>query len=349
MQPNVSIGNKIVGQGYDPYIVAEAGINHNGDIDHALNMIHVAKEAGCDAIKFQTFKATEVCNDINQTYTYKSQGQEITESMLKMFERYELPLSAWSVIKKECLEVGLEFFSTPQNPSDLKILLDIGVPAVKVGSDDFTNLPLLRNYSETNLPLILSSGMSNLAEAYDAIDCIGGLDDYPVILLLCTSQYPTPPADTHLARIKTLQSAFPTVPIGFSDHTRGPLASSIATGLGAVFLEKHFTLDHNLAGPDHWFSEDPDGLKLWVSSIRQTYSMLGSPIVRPTDSEKINKLEFQRYLIANKDIQIGELFSSASFTTRRISGGSGLPPALQEVLVGQVSSRFHKKGDVIKL
>ena len=348
MHPEVSIGDRLVGKGNSPFIVGEAGINIMV-VEMALEMVREAKYAGCDAIKFQTFKADEVCNDKNQTYTYKSQGKEVCESMLEMFKRYELPKSAWKTIKEECIKENIQFFSTPQNTSDLDILLQVGVPAIKVGSDDFTNLPLLKSYAKTDLPLILSCGMSNLAEAYEAIDCIGGLDGYPVILLVCTSQYPTPPEDTNLTRIKTLQSAFPGIPIGFSDHTRGPLASSIATGLGAVFLEKHFTLDHNLAGPDHWFSEDPKGLKQWVTSIRQTYSMLGSPIVRPTKTEEANKLEFQRYLIASKKIRKGEIFAVESFMARRISGGCGLPPHYLDILVGQTSQRAYNKGDIIKL
>src|SRR5262249_10609741 len=152
------------------------------------------------------------------------------------------------------------FFSTPQNESDLDILMKVGVPAVKVGSDDFTNIPLLKSYAASGLPLILSSGMSDLAEAYHGLDAVGAFDGYPTVLLVCTSQYPRPPEYANLARITTLRAAFPPVPIGFSDHTRGPLASALAVALGACFLEKHFTLSHDLPGPDHWFSEDPQGL-----------------------------------------------------------------------------------------
>ena len=209
------------------FIIAEAGINHGGSLKKAFKLIDQAKTAGANAIKFQTFKAKEVCNDKDQTYTYRSQGKEITESMLEMFERYELPNEAWKILKEESKRVGIQFFSTPQNISDLQILLDIGVPAIKVGSDDFTNLPLLKSYSKTNLPLILSCGMSNLGEVYEALDTVGGLDGYPVILLLCTSQYPTPPEDTNLSRIKTLRHAFPGIPIGFSDHTLGIEAAQI--------------------------------------------------------------------------------------------------------------------------
>src|SRR5580704_3630198 len=144
MTPSVTIGDRAVGADHSPFVVAEVGINHNGDLARALEMIHVAKKAGCDAVKFQTFKAAEFVNDPAQMFTYRSQGRDVTESMLVMFQRYELPDSAWPVIKAECDAAQIRFFSTPQNQSDLDVLLGVGVPAVKVGSDDFTNLPLLR-------------------------------------------------------------------------------------------------------------------------------------------------------------------------------------------------------------
>jgi len=241
------------------------------------------------------------------------------------------------------------FFSTPQNRSDLDILCEVGVPAIKVGSDDFTNLPLLKKYAQTDLPLVLSTGMSDLAEAYQALETVGAFDGYPVILLVCTSQYPTPPDDTHLARITTLRGAFPMVPIGFSDHTRGPLASSLAVALGAVFLEKHFTLDHDLPGPDHWFSEDPVGLSQWVESIRSAHNMLGSPVVRPTMVERENKREFQRRLVAARDILAGEILSQEAVTLRRVEGGMGLPPIFTDYLIGRPAPRAFRAGEPIDL
>jgi sialic acid synthase SpsE len=330
-------------------VVAEAGINHNGDVDRALEMIHVAGRAGCDAVKFQTFKAAEFISDPSQMFTYRSQGREITESMLTMFQRYELPRSAWPIIKAECGKAGVQFFSTPQNKSDLDILMEVGVPAIKVGSDDFTNIPLLKSYAASGLPLILSSGMSDLAEAHQALNAVGALDGYPTILLVCTSQYPTPPEDANLARITTLRAAFPAVTIGFSDHTRGPLASALAVGLGACFLEKHFTLSHDLPGPDHWFSEEPQGLAEWVSAIRSATAMLGSPLVRPTGVERGNKLEYQRRLVAARDIRMGEILDDTSLVLRRVAGGRGLPPNFMTYLVGRPSPRTYRAGEPIEL
>jgi sialic acid synthase SpsE len=346
---SVSIGRHGVGSGQPPLVVAEVGINHNGELERALEMIHVAAAAGCDAVKFQTFKAAEFVNDPAQMFTYRSQGQEVTESMLAMFQRYELPASAWPVIKAECERAGILFFSTPQNRSDLDLLLQVGVPAVKVGSDDFTNLPLLKSYAQTGLPLILSTGMSDLAEAHQALETVGAFDGYPVILLVCTSQYPTPVDDVNLARIATLRGAFPMVPIGFSDHTSGPLASALATALGACFLEKHFTLSHDLPGPDHWFSEDPAGLAAWVAAIRDAQRMLGSPLVRPTAVERGNKREYQRRLVAARDIQAGEILDPAAITLRRVAGGRGLPPAFLDYLLDRPAPRAWRAGEPIEL
>lgn len=345
----VTIGDRRVGPAHAPFVVAEVGINHNGELPRALEMIHVAKEAGCDAVKFQTFKAAEFVNDPAQMFTYKSQGTEVTESMLEMFRRYELPREAWSVIKAECMRCGIQFFSTPQNQSDLEILLEVGVPAVKVGSDDFTNLPLLKGYARSGLTLILSSGMSDLSEAHQALETVGALDGYPTILLVCTSQYPTPDEDANLARITTLRAAFPNVPIGFSDHTRGPLAVAMAVALGACFLEKHFTLSHDLPGPDHWFSEDPRGLGEWVTSIRSAARMLGSGLVRPTAIERGNKREYQRRIVAARDLQRGELMDESALTLRRVSGGRGVPPSFMTQLIDRPAPRAYRRGDPIEL
>lgn len=345
----VSIGNRTVGGGCQPFVVAEVGINHNGELERALEMIQVAARAGCDAVKFQTFKAAEFVNDRAQLFTYRSQGREVTESMLEMFARHELPVEAWRAIRAECDAAGITFFSTPQNPSDLELLLELDVPCIKVGSDDFSNLPLLQEYARTRLPLILSSGMADLADVYRALECVGALDGYPTVLLVCTSQYPTPPPDANLARIDTLRRAFPAIPIGFSDHTQGALAAALAVGLGAAVLEKHFTLAHDLPGPDHWFSEDAAGLTEWVRTIRAAVTLLGSPVVRPTDAERKDRLEYQRRLVAARDIGAGELIEAGALVLRRVAGGRGLPPAFMTQLVGRRAPRAWRAGEPIEL
>ena len=346
MEKSIRIGPFNIGPDHAPFIIAEAGINHNGNLDKALTMISVAKKAEANAIKYQTFKAEQFVLDSKLTITYRSQGKEITESQLEMFKRHEFSKEAWFEIKAECDRQDILFLSTPQNRSDLDLLLEIGVPAIKVGSDDFTNIPLIKSYSETGLPLILSCGMSNLAEIYSSLEAVGSLDGYPTVLLLCTSQYPTPLKDVNLLKLKTLRSTFPMLVHGFSDHTQGPLASSVAAALGACFFEKHFTLNHNDAGPDHWFSEDPKGLMEWVKSIQNVYDILGSGIVRPTHQEEKEKLGGRRSIVAIKNIIKGERFSLENIGLRR--PGTGLPPVLIGKFLQAKSSRIINKGEMLK-
>jgi len=342
------IGDRKVGLNELPFCIAEVGINHNGDIEKAFEMIKVAKESGADAIKFQTFRATEFCSK-DQQFTYRSQDKEVTESMLDMFQRYEFTEKQWFEIKKECDKQSITFMSTPQNKSDLDLLLKVGIPAIKVGSDDLTNTPLIKSYSKEKLPLILSSGMSDLAEVYNSINIAGGFDGNPVALLLCTSQYPTPPEEVHLTRLYTLKNALPGITIGFSDHTKGSLASSLAVVLGATILEKHFTLDHSLPGPDHWFSEDPAGLKAWVKSIQVAHMMKGNPMVRPTQLEVKNKNEYQRHLVAACNIDTGDIFTDKNITSRRVKGGKGFPPSYMDYLMMKPAPKNYQKGEPIEL
>jgi N,N'-diacetyllegionaminate synthase len=341
------IAGRNIGPDDPPYCIAEVGINHNGDLSLAKRMIEAAKAAGADAVKFQTFKAEEFCGDPDQTFTYKSQGKFVTESMLSMFQRYEFPRETWRVIKAHCDTVGITFFSTPQNASDLDLLLEVGVPAVKVGSDDFTNLPLLRGYAMAGLPIILSCGMSDMAEVHQGLDAGGWFDGYPVALLLCTSQYPTPPEDVNIAKLTTLQQAFPRLLVGFSDHTQGALAAALAVARGARIFEKHFTLGHELPGPDHWFSEEPAGLAEWIATIRGANVLLGSPYVRPTKAEREMRMVARRSVVALRNIAIGETLDETNTGLRR--PGGGLPPDMIGRVLGLLATRDIKRGERLTL
>jgi N,N'-diacetyllegionaminate synthase len=341
------VGGREVNSNKSPYCIAEVGINHNGDLDKAFEMIRVAKNSGADAVKFQTFSAIEFCGK-EQNFTYKSQGKIVTESMLSMFQRYEFTREQWFEIKEECDKQSITFLSTPQNRSDLDLLLEIGIPAIKIGSDDLTNIPLIRSYAQEKLPLILSSGMSDLAEVYNAVNTAGGFDGNDVAILLCTSQYPTPPEEVNLARMDTLKGSLPGVTIGFSDHTKGTLASSLAVVMGAAILEKHFTLDNNLPGPDHWFSEDPVGLNNWVHSIKLSHTMVGNSLVRPTSLEEKNKNEYQRRLVAACNINIGDIFSESNITMQRVEGGRGFPPSYIDYILSKPAYKTYRKGEPIE-
>lgn len=340
------INNRKIGLDYPPYCIAEVGINHNGKVDIAKKMINVAKQAGADAVKFQTFKAKEFCLP-DQMFTYKSQGKKVTEPMLDMFKRYELSSDDWLEIKDYCNKKDITFFSTPQNVTDLEILKKIGIPAIKVGSDDFTNLPLISDYKALNLPLILSCGMSDLSEVHQALEVAGWFEGYPVALLLCTSQYPTPYKDVNISKLTTLTNAFPGLLVGFSDHTEGSLAASLAVSRGARIFEKHFTLDKNLPGPDHWFSENPEGLNNWINNINISNTMLGDPRVIPTKAELEMRLIARRSLVALKNIAKGEKFLSENIGAKR--PGGGLAPIFINEILGLTASRDIKKGDKLSI
>ena len=222
----IKIGNFIIGQKKEPFIIGEAGINHNGEIKKAFEMIELGKKSGLNAIKFQTFSADEFIANVSLTHTYFSQGKKITESQYNMFKQCEFSKEEWYKVKEKCDKEDILFLSTPENSSDLDLLLQIGIPAIKVGSDELINIPLLKEFAKTKLPIILSTGMCTLDEVAKSLNAIGALDDYPTILLVTTSEYPTPNESVNLLKFQTLIKNFPSIPLGFSDHTQGVLASS---------------------------------------------------------------------------------------------------------------------------
>ena len=324
----------------NPFVILEAGINHNGSLSLAKEMVVEAKKIGADAIKFQTFKADEFIADKKLIYTYRSQGKEVSEPMIEMFKRYEFEESEWWKIKKFCNKNKIIFLSTPQNISDLNLLMKIGIKAIKVGSDDLTNTPLLKSYAKTGLPIMLSSGMANLAEIYTALEAVQISKNHPVLLMLCTSQYPTPPNDVNIRKLYTLTKAFPNVEMGFSDHTQGSTAAILAMAFGAIVFEKHFTLDNALPGPDHWFSEDINSANVWIKAIREAKCMMGSSSVRPTLDEIKMKTLARRSITLTKDINLGETFTNENLGLLR--PGDGLKPDHLKVFIGK-SSRLDLK------
>ena len=337
---SVQIGNYIIDKDSEPFIIAEVGINHNGEIDKAFQMIKVAKDVGCDAIKFQTYKTEEFITDKSLTYQYISQGKEITESQFEMFKRYEFTKYQWYKIKAYCDRQNIMFLSTPQNVSDLKLLLTLEIPTIKVGSDDFTNTYLLKQYEKTKLPIILSCGMSYLHEIHNVLNIFE--NNYPLILMLCTSQYPTPYKDVNIFKLQTLKEWFGhKVILGFSDHTQSSLSASMAVALGARVFEKHFTLSNALPGPDHCFSENPNGLMKWVNTIKGCYKILGSSEVKPTDKEKEMRKIARRSIVALKDISVGEKLTVDNIGLHR--PGIGIPAEKYESLLGSfVLNKIHK-------
>lgn len=339
------IDNYTIDNNSKPFIIAEAGINHNGEIEKAFKMIEVAKNCGCNAIKFQTYKTEEFITDKSLTYTYMSQRQEITESQFEMFKRYEFTKYEWYKIKACCNENNIMFLSTPQNISDLEILLQLRIPAIKVGSDDFNNIWLLKQYKKTKLPIILSCGMSYLHEIHNVLNIFE--NGYPLVLMLCTSEYPTHYQDVNLAKLKILKKCFGhKVILGFSDHTVGSLSASIAVGLGAKVFEKHFTLDNNLPGPDHWFSENSYGLLDWVNKIKRSHKIVGNEVVEPTEKEKKMRKISRRSVVAVKDIYVGEKLTTDNIGLRR--PGTGISAEKYDSILGCFAINEISKGKLLE-
>lgn len=331
------INGKKIGKDCEPFIIAEAGINHNGDLALAKEMVLAAKKSNVDAVKFQTFSAKDFIRDRLVTFTYRSQGKEITEPIIDMFERCEFTMGEWRELKQFCDEQGMLFLSTPGNLSDFKFLLSINVKAVKVGSDDFVNIPLIRKFSEENIPLLLSCGMATEEEIDLTLRSAGFDKGKEMCLFLCTSQYPTPAEDVNMRKLITLQEKYPDLIVGLSDHTRGATAACMAVALGAKVFEKHFTLDHDLPGPDHWFSETPETLKVWVDSIREAHKMLGSAVLKPTEIEMKQRTESHRSITAAKKIKAGEDFTENNLCMRR--PGSGISAKNWDIIIGKKAKK----------
>lgn len=272
------IGSRILGRDYRPFTVAEVGVNHDGKLDKALEMVRVAARCGVESVKFGVFRADEFCHPDDPLYG--------------TFKRCELPEWAWTIIKAECERAGVIFFATPQNPSDFGVLLNVGVPCVKVGSDDLTNLALIKHYA-AKLPTILSIGMADHHDIDRAIEVARVVSGNDPLVLVCTSEYPCPADHANVGRVQTLMRVYG-LDVGFSDHTQGSAAAAAASALGACYFEKHFTLDHMSSGPDHAWSADPDELAAWVADIHLARRVMGTGQLEPTPAEVANRDKWRR-------------------------------------------------------
>lgn len=341
----IKINKHIIGYGQSCFIVAEMGINHNGNINLAKKMIDMAKDCGIDAIKFQTFKAEEFISNPNETYTYKSQGKLVTESMLEMFRRCEFSEKGWKDIFNYCKKNNIICFSSPENPSDLDFLLRVtDLPIIKVGSADLINLELLKYYASKNKPMIISTGMAFISEIEDAVNVIRREGNNDLIVLHCVSSYPSEPKEVNLKKMLTIRQAFDVI-VGFSDHTIGNMAAIAAVALGAKVIEKHFTLDKNLPGPDHWFSSDPKELSQLIQAVRYAEKSLGSCIVKPTPKEMEMRKIARRSIVATRDIIAGEKIARNMIEFKR--PGTGLPPKFLKYILNKKVCKKIKKNQLI--
>ena len=328
----VEVGERRIGRGYPCFVAVEVGLNHNGEVDVAHALVDAAADAGVDGVKFQNFRTEDFISDRSVTHDYVSEGRSVRESQYDMFKRYELPASAWEELRRHCEERGVVFFSTPTGLDGLEELVRLNVQLLKNGSDYLVHLPLIRAMAQTGIPTVLSTGMSTLEEIEDAVSTFEEAGGAGLVLLHCTSTYPTPSEDVHLRRIPALAERFG-VPVGLSDHTSGTVAAVGGVALGACFLEKHFTLDKALPGPDHHFSADPRELRDLVESLRTLEASLGSDAIGPARSEAESRQSFRLSCVTARELPEGHEIADGDIVFRR--PGNGIPPKRAGMLVGR--------------
>ena len=322
-------------------IIAEAGVNHNGNFDMAVEMIHRAKWAGADYVKFQTAVPELVISTYAPKAEYQKETTGAAESQLEMCKAIHLPLTDYVRLKAICGEMGIGFMSTPFDLVSIDVLEELGMDYYKIPSGEITNLPYLRKIASKGRPVIMSTGMSELSEIADAIAVLedGGLKRCQITLLHCNTQYPTPFCDVNLAAMHTIAERFGTA-VGYSDHTRGIEVPVAAVALGAKMIEKHFTLDCTMEGPDHKASLEPDSLKAMVDAIRNVEQAIGSADKHATASETPNKVVARKSIVAACEIAEGELLTERNITVKR--PGNGISPMRWDEVLGTRAKRnFH--------
>lgn len=330
------------------FIIAEAGVNHNADLNLAHGLIDAAASAGVDAVKFQTAIPELVVTGHAQKAAYQKETSGADESQLEMIRKLLFPLDTHKDLKTYCEKRGVIFFSTAFDSVSLDFLEQLGQPYHKVPSGEITNLPYLRQVGSYSRPVILSTGMSTLGEIETALEALeqAGTARERITVLHCNTEYPTPMKDVNLRAMQTIRDAFG-VSVGYSDHTQGIEVALAAVALGATMIEKHFTLDRKLPGPDHKASLEPEELRAMVSAIRNIEQALGDGIKRPSPSEAPNIGIVRRSLVAATAIRAGEVFSVANLTAKR--PGSGLSPMRWDEVLGRKAPRDFFPDEMIEL
>ncbi len=330
------------------FIIAEAGVNHNGSVEIAKRMIEVAKECGADAIKFQTFKSEEVVSKYAPKAEYQKQTTGEIESHLQMLKKLELSFDDFIVLKEYCDKLGIMFLSTPFDFESIDFLNSLGLEIFKIPSGEITNLPYLEKIGKLRKKVILSTGMANLGEIEDALDILTscGTKKEDITILHCNTEYPTPYEDVNLLAMLTIKEAFK-VKVGYSDHTLGIEVPIASVALGASVIEKHFTLDRNMQGPDHKSSLEPNELKAMVKAIRNVEKALGDGIKKPSPSEIKNKIIVRRSIVAKRNIKRGEIFNEENITVKRPA--TGISPMRWYEILGKTATRDYKEDEIIEI
>lgn len=342
----IRLGARTIGDGAPVFVIAEAGVNHNGSLEMAQRLVDAARDAGADAVKFQTFKAEQVVTAAAPKAAYQVKATGGHESQLEMIRGFELSFEAFRILAGHCRERGIMFLSTPFDAESADFLDDIGVPGFKIASGEITNLPFLSHVAAKGKPVIVSTGMATLAEVALAVRCFEASGNRELALLHCVSNYPAAAADANLRAMTTLAATFH-VPVGYSDHTLGLEVALAAVAVGARIVEKHFTLDRSLPGPDHRASLTPDELKALMRGIRNVEASLGDGVKEPRPSELPIADVARRSLVAACDIRCGTTITAKALATLR--PGTGLPPTMWDAVVGRTARVDIPAGAILSL
>lgn len=338
------IGGRLIGPGHAAYVIAEAGVNHGGDVEKALRLVDVAADAGADAVKFQTFSAARLVSADAAKAAYQKKTGPWRESQRDMLEKLELDEMAHMKIRHKCRDREIEFLSSPFDEEAADFLEEIGIKAFKVASGEITNLPFLGYLGGKGLPLILSTGTADMAEVAAAVETLRSAGAKDIALLHCVSAYPAEPADCNLSAMKTLADTFQ-APVGWSDHTLGWEVTVAAAAMGANVIEKHLTFDADALGPDHRVSLEPIPFAAMVAAVRAVESAIGDGVKTPRDCEKDVAMAARKSLVAARDLRAGENLAREDIAARR--PGDGLSPATLDQWVGRKLNRDVGEGALL--
>ena len=328
-------------------IIAEAGVNHNGSLELAFELIDAASEAGADIVKFQTFKAENLVTKSAAKADYQLGTTNVQETQFEMIKKLELSYDMHLKLISKCKEKGIRFSSTGFDASSVDLLIELGVDFLKIPSGEITNLPYLRHVGSKGLPIILSTGMCTMQEVRNALEVLeeDGSKKSDITVLHCNTEYPTPMEDVNLLAMLSIEKELG-VKVGYSDHTLGIEVPIAAAAMGATVIEKHFTLDRGMEGPDHAASLEPGELKKMVDSIRNIEKALGDREKKPSVSEKKNIAIARKSIVANKPIMIGEVFDEHNLTVKR--PGTGISPMYWDNILGTKSKKMYNPDELIK-
>ncbi|MFA4884211.1 MAG: N-acetylneuraminate synthase [Candidatus Margulisiibacteriota bacterium] len=339
----IKIGDRKIGFDQPVFIIAEAGVNHDGSLNAAKKLIDTAKAAGADAVKFQTFRAAALATMTAPKAGYQKRTTA-GGSQQEMLKKLELSGADFRKLSAYCRRRGIMFLSTPFDLESADLLNRLGLSAFKISSGDLTNLPFLRQIASYRKPLLLSTGMATLAEVRSAVECVRSAGSYQLALLHCTSNYPTRPVDVNLRAMATMSKEF-NVPVGYSDHTEGIGIAVAAVALGAAIIEKHFTLDKTLPGPDHQASLEPKELAALISAVRQVEAALGNGKKEPRRSERAVAKVTRKSLVAARDIPGGTKLTRELLAIKR--PGTGIKPKDLPKMIGRTARRNIRKDSLL--